>query len=452
MKKRMFVLLLLLAGLLSLLNGCIISDPETTEPSATEETVAPESGIYMFPEGRISFSLNEKYGFLDEAGNEVIPAKFDWVTEFHDGLSCVLVGSWENGKWGYIDTNGNYVIEPKYEDAMPFREDGLAVAGKDGKYGYINKTGAFVISPQFDYACDFAKNDLAVATADDKWGYIDRKGKWVIEPSFEIAEDFLEQNIAFVLINGKYGCIKADGSYLLEPEYDALWYSENVGWIYGVKYEDSSEKTKFLCFDTEGKLILNTQYEELEDFSENGLALYKENGKYGFINKKGETVIAPIYDAAWGFFGDLAMVRLGDFDTGKWGFIDSTGKMVVSTEYENLGWFDENGLASAMKDQMFGYIDKTGKFVIDPIYDYAEKFSGGYAAVMQGDLDEGKWGYIDTQGNYLIEPKFQEACSFTADGYAVVMENGLYGIIDRTGKEIVPCKYDSLGYFSYYGD
>ena len=46
------------------------------------------------------------------------------------------------------------------------------------------------------------------------------------------------------------------------------------------------------------------------------------NGRWGFINKSGETVINPQFDKAGGFAAGLAPVRMG-----RWGYVDASGKM-----------------------------------------------------------------------------------------------------------------------------
>ena len=44
--------------------------------------------------------------------------------------------------------------------------------------------------------------------------------------------------------------------------------------------------------------LQSTQFDEAEDFSPDGIAVVKVNGKYGFINKKGEFIIPPQFEKA----------------------------------------------------------------------------------------------------------------------------------------------------------
>ena len=52
--------------------------------------------------------------------------------------------------------------------------------------------------------------------------------------------------------------------------------------------------------DSAGTFLFNKQFESVIKFSE-GLSDVKQNGKYGFINTKGEVVIPCIYDGVNSF-------------------------------------------------------------------------------------------------------------------------------------------------------
>lgn len=58
--------------------------------------------------------LNDKYGYIDKQGNEVIPLKYDDAYNFSNGLARVELA----GKYGYIDKQGNEVIPLKYFDLL----------------------------------------------------------------------------------------------------------------------------------------------------------------------------------------------------------------------------------------------------------------------------------------------------------------------------------------------
>lgn len=81
------------------------------------------------------------------------------------------------------------------------------------------------------------------------------------------------------------------------------------------------------------------------------------------------------------------------------------------------------------------------------IYDYAHAFSVGLALVRQN----GWWGYVDKTGKEVIPCIYNPAWSFTKTGLAAVCMEGKCGFIDQTGKEVIPFIYDDARYFNKDG-
>ena len=54
---------------------------------------------------------------------------------------------------------------------------------------------------------------------------------------------------------------------------------------------------------------------------------------------------------------------------------------------------------------------------------------------------EGKWGYIDKTGREVIPCKYDRVWAFS-EGLAEVLKSGKYGYIDKTGRAVIPCQYD----------
>jgi len=105
-----------------------------------------------------------KQGYIDPLGKWIISdSKFINVREFSEGLAPVLVniGTEKRGnfKWGYIDKEGKWVIPAQFNDVFPF-SDGMAqvevVKGfNKRKYGFIDRTGKTVVEPVYDRVNDF---------------------------------------------------------------------------------------------------------------------------------------------------------------------------------------------------------------------------------------------------------------------------------------------------------
>ena len=78
----------------------------------------------------------------------------------------------------------------------------------------------------------------------------------------------------------------------------------------------------------------------------------------------------------------------------------------------------------------FGFLDIDGNLCVPIIYDEAEMFSDGLAAVKK----DGKWGYVNTKGIEVIPFEYDEALDFK-NGEALVRIGNETFYIDKYGKE-----------------
>ena len=75
-------------------------------------------------------------------GDYPIPAQFDEVGFFSEGLAAVQVGI----KWGFVNGKGKRVILPGF-DGVGYFSAGLVPAKIGEHWGFINKRGETVIKP-----------------------------------------------------------------------------------------------------------------------------------------------------------------------------------------------------------------------------------------------------------------------------------------------------------------
>jgi len=153
------------------------------------------------------FVQDNRWGYKDEEGNEVIPPQYIRADQFSEGLARVGIGD----TIGYINEKGKIVIQPRYVSGGKFSE-GLARVGNNKKYGYINKEGEMVSQQPFDGALDFSEG-MAAVMIDKKWGYIDNTGNEAIPFKFDEAENFIEGK-ARVRINWQWYYIDKTGDLI----------------------------------------------------------------------------------------------------------------------------------------------------------------------------------------------------------------------------------------------
>ncbi|MDX1651315.1 MAG: WG repeat-containing protein [Brumimicrobium sp.] len=176
-----------------------------------------------FSEGLVDVCKNNKWGYINARGEEIIPFDFDWTNPFHDGYAIVtrkknkifinrkgeilktvrcsipdtINGGFKEGlavvkigkKYGAINTNGDLVIEPKF-DGMDGFHNGLCGVDMEGKSGFIDRNGDFIIEPKFS-RINYFHNDIAPASLDNKsWGLINKNGDFILEPKFDFIWDY----------------------------------------------------------------------------------------------------------------------------------------------------------------------------------------------------------------------------------------------------------------------
>jgi hypothetical protein len=98
-----------------------------------------------------------------------------------------------------------------------------------------------------------------------------------------------------------------------------------------------------------------------------------------------------------------------------------------------LPTLDYNGL--------YGFTDIYGKWVISPDYEMVSPFSEGLCVVMKN----GKYGYINRSGDVVLDFTFKGGFSF-AHGMAVVgTDSERYGVINKEGRWIAEPVYETFG-------
>ena len=166
--------------------------------------------------------------------------------------------------------------------------------------------------------------------------------------------------------------------------------------------------------------------------------------KFGYLNKKGEIVIPPIYSQAKSFSQGLASVK---DDKSMTGYIDSKGNLKINYQYANGERFNKQGLAIVLapESEYYGVIDKNGKYVINPQFEYMFADDNGYIIRLD---KHGDYGYCDMQGKLIINPQFQHMHKFGNTSLAPVASGGAVGFVDKKGKMIIQPQFESASCFN----
>ena len=268
-----------------------------------------------------------------------------------------------------------------------------------------------------------------------KWGYIDRQGKRVIPARFDDNRDFSE-GLAVVRLKGDWGFIDKKGDIAIPLQYKGAYSFHN-----GLARVQSKADSMGMI-DKNGKWVITPQWEELQDLAF-GRIRYRFQGRYGFLNKKGQSVIEPLFEEAFPVFEAPGFARAKQ--SGKWGLIDTNGTWVVKPGYSQVGTMQE-GLLKVSVEGKWGFVDNKGKTVIKPQYELATDFKDGMA-VVSSNL---KFGVINSKGKWVI-PADNEYLKYAGYGLFIVGENGQFGLLDKLGNELLSPSLEQLYAFQANG-
>lgn len=219
------------------------------------------------------------------------------------------------------------------------------------------------------------------------------------------------------------------------------------------------------------------------NFKEGRALVYTTNGKYGYVDTRGNMVIAPNYDYACDFSEGLALVgelnvngrlvfRVIDRDgntcfplamqncriqnafsegyllfrnlqQGYCGALDRHGKVVMYFPASVRDVFPyRNGVAIFWTDRGMGLMNKKGEEVIPPIYEDGEILGDNRVALKL----KGKWGIFDFEGRLLDDLKYERIIG--RDDCIVALRDSVFVLLDGNGREIAGTAFAEVAWDS----
>lgn len=347
----------------------------------------------------------DKYGFADETGKVIIKEQYQSVTPFADGRSKVQ----KNNKWGYIDTNGKAVINIEFDLIEAFNQEGIAKAKKNGKWGYIDSNGKPTIKLEYEVLESFNEKGLARVKKGGKWGYIRKDGSIYIKPEWNFIGTPNENGYLWVskaksLELGAIGLFK-DDVLIVKPHYRYLGFYQTTD---DIDFADGH------VFSTGDANEIKANHDTLS-VSDIPYIWFDQSYRRGILDLNGNVVVKPM-PYAMGAPSD-GMVTLRRYDS---------KKSTYSYNYISL---------SAPGNKIF----KKDITLSTKLPEGCFPFSNGAALIVS-----------NSDGAYLIDKTGERRSKSYASALSIgnnmfiVEANGLKGLINTSGKEMIPCKYASL--------
>ena len=388
-------------GLINI-NGDVIIKPEYN--SIATDSYYNQSSKYQ-KAGYIVNVVTEqgyRYGYINSQGKQVLDTMFTNVkriTEVKDDNNTYLI-TYKNGQAGILK-NGQTVIENEYEDISYDVTNNVLVLQKKCKTRCIRLSWQYDTSIQYDNIEIWGT--LINATKDGKLMVFNVSGTVQDENSLKA---MYPENNYYITVdrNGKYGVADQNKNSIINNEYNYIEYAfdkyfiatknEKIGVIdetgnIVIPIENSivqningTKIIQIINSETNVSDIYNSKMEKVLSQSDSRIYL-KENyiklvsaDDIKYIDYDGN-----LKDAQEIFTNNIVFAKK---ENGKWGYVDRSGNTVVDYKYEFATNINEYGYGAVKQNGKWGVVNAQGQLIKEAVYtldDIEPYFIGEYYQV-----------------------------------------------------------------------
>lgn len=277
---------------------------------------------------------------------------------------------------------------------------------------------------------------------DDRWGITDWEGNIIIENEFNNTPTYVKNGV-FIVQNDEnlYEMYTAEKNFRkIGKEYKSIiLFNDGLAPAVEpkghIQYINPKGETVFTLEKYKDKNIIAAT-----SFYEDKAVIVTEDKKYGYINKKGEVIIPPIYDYASLFYNNCAFVS----KDGEKMFIDDKKRILVKFEDKQMplslpseGLFPYNN----KEQESCGIKDMNNKDIIkaSPKYKWFSGFVNGYSVFYNNNDD---CGLINSKGETVIRAKYQDM--IMCEDVIIYKDKDKYGLISYSDKTILAPTYNTI--------
>lgn len=380
------------------------------------------------------------------------------------------------GKYGIIDYKGNILIEPEFYEIHipnPYKEIFVCY------YDYNEETGKCrtkVINSQrtelftkynnietinlngIETTMPYEKN-LLKYKKNNKYGLINLDGELITEPIYDEIDGLsCKEGEILVKKDEKYGVINNRGVKLIDIKYDYIagdeYYKEKEGYKFSgyIVGEKKSNGYRYGYLDQEHKILLNTEYNEIqriggiegEDTDNNIFLIARKNGQCGLLKNRKVILDYKYQEINYTGIEKLFIIARSK----KLGLVNIKGKSILDTKFSEI---------LVNKDYIYTIINNEEKY-----YDLRGKELSKDSINIQDEIEEeetassadlvnptlipkqknGKWGFVDKNSIVKVDYIYEEVTEVNKYGYAGIKKDGKWGSIDEKGNIIQEPIYD----------
>lgn len=377
------------------------------------------------------FVRGPHFDYIDNDNAIIIPDQYDQVDYFREGIArCHKGHRWVliNEACEELPLNENESIERtlEWEGIRFYKVYNCSLSGsfQGGAEGLIDEKGNVLLPTIFKFISVNSANRLEVEYYPDIFS-APRKKTLSLEELFSI-------------VKGPSG--------FLDWEKDS-WPEEIIPFVDGVRAIRRNDKWGFE--KENGELLIDCQFTAVRRFQEYYDHYVDPWGKKNTLRSRVLAIVEKDWcsgciDLAGKFvFHIRENVRL-DSHKPKYPFFLKTDNKLWANYYNpHCGDIIEDAVADVQVDGCMLIRDGLDTLIIPAKYDWGCD-SGDFIDVIK----DGLWGIIDKNGNEIIPCKYEQLLfDYTLDDFAnnrllALKKNGKYGKVNNKGEEVVPFIYD----------
>ena len=244
----------------------------------------------------------------------ILPIQYDDVT-----FAGTIITAHKDGKLLTFDANGNIQKDYKYSIMMPTKSNNYNISiDLNGKYGISDNTNNVLVDNKYTYI-EYAFDKYFIVNENEKSGVIDYTGKKVLDCQYDVIQQINGTNMIQAIDS------KQNTSYIFNKNMEKVAEVKSAHIFIRENYVKIMSSSQILYFDFDGN-IKNAS----DIYTNNQIFAKEQNGKWGYVDKNGNTVVDFKYDMAT----DINEYGFGAIKfQNKWGSVDANGKVVKEPTY-----------------------------------------------------------------------------------------------------------------------
>lgn len=373
-----------------------------------------ENNNLWYEDSILKVQNNGKYGLINLEGNLVLECEYDSITPIKGAKNSLLVK--KEGKTGLVNSSGSIIVPAEYQEVSLLTsnyENGYIVKNAENKFGVIGKDGIKKLECIYDNIKHTTDNNMYVVSTNGNWQVVLQDGTACLEGKVNNATEICGANI-IVNNNGKYGVYNIETDLKIPTEYEFLTHAFDDKYIakkqgkYGIINENNDVLVQFEYED----MIYNKQTDYFKAKNSDGAYSYITRNMEAKVKAGDETIIngyISIVENGETKYYDYKLDEKSNKDVystntlfikkenGKYGFVDKNGKTIVECKYEDAREQNDYGFSAIKLDGKWGAIDQYGKVVIQPTYVLKDNNEANFIGKWHASADTNAYYFTDVQ-------------------------------------------------------